>query len=95
MMLRNSLVAIDRRNGRIVYDNSDSRGVTRAIAVEIRGDPAAKTVRVSTMNETVNLAFTDKPIRTSVRQSTGVKKPSGKLGEAILNAVEGAAGVPQ
>ena len=54
-----------------------------------------KTVRIATNNETVNLTFTDKPIRTTVRRSTGVKKPRGKLGEALLDAVEGAAGVPQ
>ena len=92
--MRTSLVAVDRRNGRIVYDK-DIRGPMRWMGVEIRGDPAEKTVRIVTNNEAVNLTFTDKPIQTTVRHSTGVKKPSGKLGEALLDAVEGAAGVPQ
>ena len=92
MTLRTSLVAVDRRNGRIVYDK-DLRGPMRWMGVEIRGDPAEKTVRIATNNETVNLTFTDKPIQTTVRHSTGVQKPSGKLGEALLDAVKGAAGV--
>ena len=91
MTLRTSLVAVDRRNGRIVYDK-DFRGPMRWMGVEIRGDPAEKTVRIATNNETVNLTFTDKPIKTTVRHSTGVKKPRGKLGEALLDAVEGACG---
>ena len=79
--LRTSLVAVDRRNGRIVYDK-DSRGPMRGMGVEIHGDPAEKTVRIATNSEIVNLTFTDKPIQTTVRHSTGVQKPRGKLGEA-------------
>jgi outer membrane protein assembly factor BamB len=97
MLLRTSLVAVDRRNGRIVCDK-DFRGPMRGgwgMGVEIHGDPAAKTVRITANNETVSLAFTDKPIQTTVRRSTGVKKPPGALGEALLDAVEGAAGVGQ
>ncbi|MGO9109239.1 MAG: PQQ-binding-like beta-propeller repeat protein [Thermoguttaceae bacterium] len=91
---RTPLVAVDRRNGRIVYD-SDIHGPMRWMGVDIRGDAAEKTVRVVAYNGTVKLTFTDKPIQTTVRQSSGVKKPSGKLGEALLDAVKGAAGAPQ
>ena len=94
MSVRTSLVAVDRRNGRIVYDK-DLRGPMRGMGVEIRGDSVEKTVRIATNNETVNLTFTDKPIQATVRHSTGVKKPGGKLGEALLDAAKGAAGVPQ
>jgi len=94
MTVRTSLVAVDRRNGRIVYDK-DLRGPMRGMGVEIHGDPTEKTVRIATNNETVSLTFTDKPIQTTVRHSTGVKKAGGKLGEALLDAVKGAAGVPQ
>jgi hypothetical protein len=52
-------------------------------------------VRIAANNETVNLLFTKNPVRTMVRQSQGVKKPTGKLSEALLDAVEGAAGLPQ
>ncbi len=90
--LRTSLVAVDRRNGRIVYDE-DSRGPMRWLGVDIHGDPEQKTARITTNSETVSLTFTDKPIKATVRHSTGVKKPRGKLGEALLDAVEGAAGV--
>ena len=95
-MWRTSLVAVDRRDGRIVYDK-DLRGRMNGMGVEIRGDPAEKNVRVVTNNEIVNLTFTDKPVRieTAERHSTGVRKPGGKLGEALLDAVQGAAGVPQ
>ena len=86
---RTSLVAVDRRNGRIVYDK-DSRGPMRGMGVDISGDPAKKTVRIATNNEVVHLTFTDKPIRATVRHSTGILKPRGKLGEALLDAVEGA-----
>jgi hypothetical protein len=92
--LRTSLVAVDRRNGRIVYDK-DIRGPMRWMGVEIRGDVAENTVRVVAYNAAVNLNFTKKPIQTTVRHSTGVKKPSGKLGEALLDAVQGAAGLAQ
>ena len=50
-------------------------------------------MRITANSDVVNLTFTDKPIKTIVRHSTGVKKPSGKLGEALLDALEGAAGV--
>ena len=71
------------------------RGPMRWMGVEIRGDPAEKTVRVVANNGSVSLNFTNKPIQATVRHSTGVKKPSGKLGEALLDAVQGAAGLPQ
>ena len=89
---RTSLVAVDRRDGRIAWEN-DSRTQVLGMGVEIRGDPAEKTVRITANNETVNLAFTGKPVKTVVRQSTGVKKPAGKLGQALLDAVEGATGL--
>jgi hypothetical protein len=91
---RTSLVAIDRRDGRIVYDK-DIRGPMRWMGVEVRGDAAEDTVRVMAYNGGVRLKFTKKPIQATVRHSTGVKKPSGKLGEALLDAVQGAAGLPQ
>jgi hypothetical protein len=67
----------------------------RGMGVEISGDPAEKTVRVATNNETVTLTFTDKRIGTTVRHSTGIKKADGKLGDALLDAVKGAAGLPK
>ncbi len=87
--VRTSLVAVDRRNGRIVYDK-DIRGPMKWMGVDIRGDVAENSMRVVAYNGAINLKFTDKPIQTTVRRSAGVKKPSGKLGEALLDAVEGA-----
>jgi hypothetical protein len=94
MNLRTSMTVVDRRNGRIIYDK-DLRGPMRGIGVEIRGDPADKTVRIASNNEIVHLTFTDKPIQSAVRQRSGAQKPRGKLGEALLDALQGAAGVPQ
>jgi outer membrane protein assembly factor BamB len=90
---RSSVVAVDRRNGRIVHEKDC--GPMRGMGVEVSGDPTEKTVRIAFNNETVVLTFTDKPVKTTVRHSTGVKKPSGKLGEALLEAVQGAAGMQQ
>ena len=90
MTLRRSLLAVDRRDGRIVYDDKDHKAVMRGMGVEIHADPAEKTVRVVANNETVTLLFTNKPVKSVVRTSTGVKKSSGKLGEALLDAVKGA-----
>ena len=87
MSLRTSMVVVDRRNGRIIYDK-DLRGPMRGIGVEIRGDPTEKTVRIASNNEIVHLTFTDKPIQSSVRQNTGVQKPRGKLGEALWDALK-------
>ncbi len=91
--MRTSLVAVDRRDGRIVYDK-DLSGPLRWMGVEIDGDPAGKSVRILTNSEIVKLTFTDKPIQATVRHSKGVQKPRGRLAEALLDAVEGAAGVP-
>jgi outer membrane protein assembly factor BamB len=95
--VRGSVVAVDRRSGRIVYDNRDLRGQMRGMAkfIDIRGDPAENVVRIAANNQTVNLTFTDKPIKTTLRHSTGLNKPRGKLGEALLDAVENAVGMPQ
>ncbi len=90
MQLRTSMRVLDRRNGRIVYDQ-DLRGLMRGIGVEIRGDPSEKTVRIATNSQVVHLTFTDKPVKSSVRQSSDVQKPSGKFGEALLDALQGAA----
>jgi outer membrane protein assembly factor BamB len=90
--MRTSLVAVDRRNGRIVYDNPDLPGQYRNNGFEIRGEPSENMVRIATNNRTVNLKFTDEPVKAIVRQSTGVKKPRGKLGEALLDAVQNAIG---
>ena len=75
--------------------NPDLRGQMRGALVDIHGDPADKTVRISANGDSVSLLFTDKPIKASVRHSTGVKKPSGKLGDALLDAVQKASGVPK
>ena len=88
--MRTSLVAIDRRNGNIVYDK-DGHSPIRWMGGEIHGDPADKSVRVTINSEIVKLTFTDKPIQTVVRHTKGVQKPRGKLGEALTDAVEGAA----
>ncbi len=89
--LRTSLVAVDRRDGRVVYEDPDRRGRMGWNTVEIQGDPAAKTVRIATNTESIGLTFTDKPVKNSVRHSTGLKKAPGRLGEALLDAVKGAA----
>ena len=91
---RTSLVAIDRRNGRLVYEG-DLRDMYRMGLVEIRGEPAENRVRIATNNEIVNLTFTPKPVKTTVRRNSAAQKPRAKLGEALLDAVQGAAGLPQ
>ena len=76
--LRVALVAVDRRNGNIVYDKKSASPMPGSLGAEIRGVPQAATVRILAGNDTVNLHFTDKPVQTTVRQSSGVEKADGK-----------------
>lgn len=64
--VQTSLVAVDRRDGRIVFDK-DLRGTL----LDIVGDAAKNTVSVATNLQTVGLTFTDKPVQTTVRHSAG------------------------
>ena len=92
--LRTSLVAVDRRNGNIVYDKDSASPMPGILGVEIRGDPLARTVRIAAGNDIVNLLFTEKPVQTTVRQSSGVEKPAGKPSDSPDSAKD-AAGVPK
>jgi hypothetical protein len=72
-MMQTSLLAVDRRNGRVVYDKV-VRGPMAGMVLEIDGDPANKTVGIATSNGSVNLTFTDKPILDTARRGTGGKE---------------------
>ena len=87
-------MAVDRRNGRIVYDDPDRRGPMRPgwgwKFTVIRSRRACGSPPIP---RSVNLTFTDKPIKTTVRHSTGVKKPARQVGRSPAVKVEGAAGM--
>ncbi len=53
------LLCVEKRSGRILYRSDD---LQQSYSVDIVGDPEKKTVEVRLQNETVKLAFTDKPI---------------------------------
>jgi hypothetical protein len=74
--LQTLLVAVDRRNGRIVYNRDVASAIPwgSGTGMDISGDPAEKAVRIATDNNIFRLTFTDKPIRTTVPQKTGVKQ---------------------
>ena len=95
--MRTTLLAVDRRDGRIVYDENDVAPNRQMglMALEVDGDPADKTVRIRANTENIVLNFTDKPVTAAVRKSSGAKKGSGNLGDALLNAVQKAAGLPE
>jgi outer membrane protein assembly factor BamB len=95
--MRTTLLAVDRRDGRIVYEKNDVGpiGPMGLMALDIDGDPADKTVRVRANTENIVLNFTDKPVKDAVRKSSGGKKAPGNLGDALLDAVQKAAGLPE
>ncbi len=74
--MRSALLAVDRRDGRIVYDKSDvaSNGQMGLMALEIDGDPGDKTVRIRANSENIVLNFTDKPVKSAVRKSSGARR---------------------
>jgi outer membrane protein assembly factor BamB len=91
---RTVLTAIDRRDGRIVCDKNDV-GQMGMMALDIDGDPDAKTVRIMANNENIVLNFTDKPVTKSVHKVSGARKGPSKLGDALLEAVGRAVGLPE
>ena len=95
--MRTTLLAVDRRDGRVVYDKSDmgQNGQMGMMALDIDGDPGDKTVRIRTNTENIVLNFTDKPVTSAVRKSSGAKKGPTNLGDALLDAVQRAAGLPE
>ena len=92
--LRTSLVAVDRRDGRVVYDRSNL-GQMGMMAVDVVGDPTNQTVQIQANMEDVSLKFTDKPLGPAVRRASGAKKGPSALGDALLDAVEHASGTPK
>ena len=75
-MIKTRLLCVDKRTGRVLYRREVQQF---PIILDIVGDPETKTVelRLQNMNETVKLAFTDKPL-----------PPRSKLRDALWNAVE-------
>ena len=92
-----SLTLASRSVRNIVYDKNDLGpiGPMGLMALDIDGDPTDKTVRVKANTENIVLTFTDKPIKDAVRKSSGGKKAPGNLGDALLDAVQKAAGLPE
>jgi outer membrane protein assembly factor BamB len=95
--MRTTLLAVDRRDGRIVYDKNDvgPLGPMGLMALDIDGDPGDKTVRIRANSDNIVLTFTDKPVKSAVRKSSGGPKGPSNLGDALLDAVQRAAGLPE
>ncbi len=65
------------------------------MALDIDGDPADKSVRIRANTENIVLNFTDKPVKDAMRRSVRRKKGPSNLGDALLDAVQRAAGLPE
>ena len=95
--VRTALVAVDRRDGRIVCDKNEVGPMSPMgwMTLDIEGDPGDRTVRLRSSTENVVLNFSDRPAGPAVRRATGAKKVQTGLGGALLNAVQRAAGLPE
>jgi hypothetical protein len=58
---RTSILCIDKRTGRVVYENEQLQG-TLIGNFELSGDPKARTVSLSVASKLVTLTFTDDPV---------------------------------
>ncbi len=95
--VRTALVAVDRRDGRIVYEKNDAGPASPMgwMTLDIEGDPQDSTVRIRSSTENIVLKFTDKPVGKPVRRASGAKKGDNSLGGALLDAAKRAAGLPE
>jgi outer membrane protein assembly factor BamB len=59
LVTRSNLVCVDRRNGRIVYDQPTPE---TTYSIEVQADPDLKQVELKMSRSTVKLTFTDKPV---------------------------------
>jgi outer membrane protein assembly factor BamB len=79
---------IDKRSGRIVYQNDQLK---QTYLMEIVGDPEKKTVELRMLSETVTLTFTDKPIppRPPGQTAAGDDWPTrSKIANALWKALD-------
>ena len=83
--LRTAITAVDRRNGCVVYNDSNSQPM-QTMETTAEGDPAAKTVKVIANGQQFELRFTDKPVMADIREASGDRKPPSNVGNALLDA---------
>lgn len=95
--VRTALVAVDRRDGRVVCDRNEIGPMSPMgwMTLDIEGDPGDRTVRLRSSTENIVLNFTDRPASPAVRRATGAKKVQTGVGGALLDAVQRAAGLPE
>ncbi len=95
--VRTALLAVDRRDGRVVYEKNDTGPIppTGIMNMEAEGDPNDKTVRIQVGVENITLNFTDKPLKAVVRRASGARKGPSDLSDALLDALMRSAGIPQ
>ena len=87
------LLCIDKRNGRVIYDKRLTAPINM---IDLVGEPDKNAVVLKTMRNTMRFTFTDEPWSEPITQpepsykGIGQKEtPSGSVGKAIGNSVEG------
>ena len=90
MQVKRRVVCVEKRTGRIIY-SSDAlqRGM---MTLDIETDPGKHTVTLRMWDESVELAFTDKPVKPApaAAKGAGEKKPAQSgAGNALLKALLG------
>ena len=73
-----SVLCIDKRNGRVLYQNDQLPGSTVA-SFEMMGDPVAHTVTVSLPSQVITLTFTDEALGGAATIPDGESKASAPL----------------
>jgi hypothetical protein len=82
--VRTNILAIDRRNGRVVYEKETSY---QSMTLDLIGNPEQKSVEILTQGGTVALSFTDKPLPPET-----ARKREGRITDALWDALEKSAG---
>jgi outer membrane protein assembly factor BamB len=98
--MKTSILAIDKRNGKVVYKNDDLKG--NLSNVEFVGDRAESTVNVLMPGKTITLTLTDKPIPPDAAPTeekpksdeNQVGRAIGGIFRALDNATRRVSGLP-
>jgi outer membrane protein assembly factor BamB len=93
-----SIMCLDKRTGRIVYPVNEKEGrfPNTANSIAIVGDPNQHTMELRMPQQTVRMAFTDKPLPPMPAGGATTQSSSSKTTNALLRAAENLLrGLPQ
>ena len=85
-----SLLCLDKRSGRVVYETNDKNRIAGSTSgLDIVGDPKKKTVQFQLSRGMVTLTFTDKPQRSPDRRvdQASHRKKGPRAARALFDAI--------